>query len=220
MIALTRMPWPAHSVAHWRVSALMAPLAATEVRPDRGDVEDAPAGPLRDQLPGDGLGRDERAPDVELHDPVPVRPRVALGRVERLAGTAADGVDQDVDPAEAVQCLLDHPVAVGLAGHVGHDREAFRPGGGHPIRRRVEAGLGPSGDRDLGARAGEGHGHLGPDAAAPAGDDRNQAVEAEDVELAHPCSRCRCFDRLSSTPPTRARSGPVGSYDSADRPAA
>ena len=29
MIALTRMPYFAHSVAHWRVSELMAPLAAT-----------------------------------------------------------------------------------------------------------------------------------------------------------------------------------------------
>ena len=28
-MALTLMPWLAHSVAHWRVSELMAPLAAT-----------------------------------------------------------------------------------------------------------------------------------------------------------------------------------------------
>src|SRR5215204_1384547 len=29
MIALTRIPWGAHSVAHWRVRELIAPLAAT-----------------------------------------------------------------------------------------------------------------------------------------------------------------------------------------------
>ena len=49
-----------------------------------------------------GLRRDERAPDVQLHDPVPRVARVVLGRVERLAGPAADGVDDDVDPAEAI----------------------------------------------------------------------------------------------------------------------
>ena len=40
--------------------------------------------------------------------------RVLLGRVEDLAGTAADGVDEDVDLAEPLERLRDHPIAVGL----------------------------------------------------------------------------------------------------------
>ena len=65
----------------------------------------------------------ERAADVELVDPVPRVARVLLGVEEDLAGAAADAVDDDVEPAEALDGGRDDPLALGLARHVGAQRE-------------------------------------------------------------------------------------------------
>ena len=62
--------------------------------------------------------RHDRAPDVELHDPVPRVARVRLGRMEHLARPAADGVDEDVDAPERVARRGDHPIGIRLAGRV------------------------------------------------------------------------------------------------------
>jgi hypothetical protein len=44
-----------------------------------------------------GLGRDQGAPQVDLHDPIPRVAGIGLGIEENLAGAAADGVDDDVE---------------------------------------------------------------------------------------------------------------------------
>ena len=151
------------------------------------------AAALLDHRAGGGLGRHDRAAHVELHDPVPVGARVGLGGVEHLAGAAADGVDEDVDPAEALDGLARPSARVGLVGRVGDDARPSLPGGLDPLDRRVERLLRPARDGDLGAGPGEGLGQRRADAAAAARDEGDAAVEAEDVELAHPCS----FERMS-----------------------
>ena len=108
--------------------------------------------------------------------------------MQDLAGAAADGVDEDVDPPEALERLGDHPVAVGLDGRVGGDREAVRAGGHDPRDRRLARVARPAGDRDPGAGPGERLGQRRADAAAAAGDEGDPAVEAEDVELAQSIS--------------------------------
>ena len=54
-----------------------------------------------DHRPCRGLGHEQVAREVEVEDAVELFRGVLLGRVERRAGAAADGVDDDVDPAEA-----------------------------------------------------------------------------------------------------------------------
>ena len=43
--------------------------------------------------------------------------------MQRLAGAATDGIDQDVDATEVLEGLGDHPVDIELACRVGCDRE-------------------------------------------------------------------------------------------------
>ena len=74
-----------------------------QVRAHRRDVQDRAAVAALDHAADDRLGRHERAAHVELHDPVPVVARVVLGRMQRLAGAAADRVDQDVDARRSVR---------------------------------------------------------------------------------------------------------------------
>ncbi len=80
---------------------------------------------LGDHLAGDGLGRDDRAAHVEVHDPVPVGAGIRFGGVEHLARAAAHGVDQDVDATELRDGLANQSVAVGLVGRVGDDGQAL-----------------------------------------------------------------------------------------------
>ncbi len=108
--------------------------------------------------------------------------------MQHLAGPAADGVDEDVDPPEALERLGDHPLAVGLDGHVGGDRDAVRPGGLDPLDRRLARLARPARDRDPGAGPRERLGQGRADAAAAAGHEGDPAVEAEDVELAQSIS--------------------------------
>jgi len=53
--------------------------------------------------------------------------------VEDLARAAADRVDEDIDPAEALDGGRDQPLAISLVGHVGLDRDAVRSGGSHAL---------------------------------------------------------------------------------------
>ena len=78
-----------------------------------------------DHCPRGGLRRQHGAPNVELHDPVPVRARVFLGLVEDLAGATADGVDDDVDAPKPADRFLDRAFGLGLDRHVAADRQAL-----------------------------------------------------------------------------------------------
>ena len=84
------------------------------VGPHRADVDDDAAVAGRDHRPDRGLGREQRAADVELDDPVPVVARVVLRVEQHLAGAAADAVDDDVELAEALDRRGDDALAVGL----------------------------------------------------------------------------------------------------------
>ena len=110
---------------------------------------------------------------------------IRLGRVEHLAGAAADGVDDDVDSPEGIDRLADHPVGVVLDGRVGRDRDALRPGGPDALDGGVARLLVPARDRDLRPGAGERLADRGPDGAAAARDEGDLPLEAEDVELCH-----------------------------------
>ena len=105
--------------------------------------------------------------------------------MEGLAGTAADGVDQDVDAAEPLDRLLDHPLAVGLVGRVGDDGQALAARRLDLVDGGVEGSLRAADDDDPGAGPGEGHRQRRADAAATARDDGDEAVEPEVVERAH-----------------------------------
>ena len=124
--------------------------------------------------------------------------------MEHLARPAADRVDHDVDPAELLERLGDHPIAVGLDGHVGRDGEALRPGRPHPSQRVIAQATRPVGDRHARPGAGEGLGHRRPDRSAAAGHDGDAPLEVEDVELTH-------------DPPHRGEG--LAPRDSGDRPA-
>ena len=123
MIALTRMPCLrplGRPLAGQRADGALGRHVRrvagidAEVRADRRDVEDGAATALLDHLPDDGLGRHDRAPDVQLHDPVPVGAGIVLGGMEGLAGAAADGVDQEVDAAEALDASPGPSARVGF----------------------------------------------------------------------------------------------------------
>ena len=130
--------------------------------------------------------------------------------MQHLAGPAADGVDQDVDPAEPLERLGDHPVGVGLDGRIRGDREAVGAGRPDPLDREVRRLERPSGDRDMCPRAREGLRERRPDAAAATGDQGHPTLEAEDVELAQSVLLCASVDY-------RGRDGPV--HDRATGPA-
>jgi hypothetical protein len=97
---------------------------------DGGDVDDRP-GARPEHHPAERLAQQERAGQVHLQHPPPLRRRGVLGRrQQRDAGV----VDQDVDPAEP----LPHPCGQrgdpGVVGDVTGDAEgldAALAGGGH-----------------------------------------------------------------------------------------
>ena len=89
-----------------------------ELPADGGEVQHPAAAPAGDHRPHGGVGRQEDRAEVEVGDPVPLVLRVGLGRVQRRAGAAADGVDDHVDAAERRQRLVDHPLGLLAPGHV------------------------------------------------------------------------------------------------------
>jgi hypothetical protein len=105
--------------------------------------------------------------------------------MEHLAGAASDGVDEDVDPAEALDRLGHHPIRVGFLRHVCRDRVTLRSGGLDPLDRGP-AGLGrPARNGDARPRAGKSFRERRSDATTTARDQRDAAFQAEQVELAH-----------------------------------
>ena len=116
--------------------------------------------------------------DVDLEGPAPRLP-FALGDGRGLAAGGRH-VDQDVDPAEPVQCLL-HQRLARIAGRRSRTRRGAtgpRAGGGqHLGRHRLQAGGVPGRHHDVGALPSEGRGARPPDAGPGAGHDRGHASE-------------------------------------------
>ena len=108
--------------------------------------------------------------------------------MEHLAGSTTDGVDHDVDAAEAIDGLAHHPLGVGLVGRVALDREAFRASRNDAIDCGLQGVGGPARDRDPGARRRNGLRQRRTDPAAAAWDQGDPTLEAEHVELGHAAS--------------------------------
>ena len=115
-------------------------------------MQHAPAAAAGDHRPHRGLRRQQRGAQVEVEDPVPLGLGVVLGRVQRAAGAAADGVDDHVDAAERLRPPRSTPVGVGLARHVGGDGDARRR---RPPRAPPRAAASRPMDDDPRADAGE-----------------------------------------------------------------
>ena len=78
-----------------------------------------------DHLPDCGLGRDQGAPQVDLHDPIPGVAGIGLGIEENLARAAADGVHDDVKTAEPRHDGVHDTFGFRLTRDVRRQREAF-----------------------------------------------------------------------------------------------
>ena len=136
----------------------------------RRDVHDR-AGALLAHARDDGLAREEHARDVDVHHLAPLVERDLLERPHRERGVEAGVVDEDVDPAAALERLRRHALGLLLGGDV--DAE---PDASFELGRRL---LGPReiGDDDPRALTGETLGDRASDPLGAAGDDRNLAVE-------------------------------------------
>jgi argininosuccinate lyase len=93
-----------------------------ELAADGRDVEDAPAVAGRDHRPRGRLREQELRAEVQVEDPVPVLLGVLLGRMERLAGAAADEFLAATDIADllvrrGVPFRESHGVVAGLVRH-------------------------------------------------------------------------------------------------------
>ena len=163
--------------------------------------EHAAAAAAGDHRAGGRLGGQERRAQVEVEHPVPLGLRVVLGRVERAAGPAADGVDDRVDSAEGLERRVDGGVRVLLARDVGGDRDPVAAGG---LERRVGAVAIAADHDDPGPDPGERLAQARPDAARAAGDHGDAAVEPEPRELV--THRCR-LHRIRTSRPMAAATG-------------
>jgi len=65
--------------------------------------------------------------EVQIHDPLPGVHRIVLGLEEHVAGSAADGIDDDVETAEVLHRLGDGGLGLFRLGQIGRDREGFFP---------------------------------------------------------------------------------------------
>ena len=169
-------------------------------------------------MPGGDHGLDgrlrghQRAAHVDVIDPVPRVVGVVLGVEEDLARTTADGVDDDVEAAEALQRLAARHHRL----QRGRSCRRPRPGTRHrprPTRAAVASTdvLGDVHDGDPGAGLGERHGHGRADGATAAGDEGHAAIELEPVpagpsRLLPGCARLATRHRRAATARVAGRS--------------
>jgi len=155
-----------------------------------------PCAALGDHHPPDGLAAQEDAGQVHVDDLLPAAQRRVL---DGVGPGRAGVVHQHVDAAEAVAGLGDE------AGHVvGGGDVAGEPRAAHAALA-LEVGGGPlaalavaSADDDVRAQLGERVGHLQADAGGAAGDDRDAAVEVEQIADVHPATPCAAVSRARS----------------------
>ena len=143
------------------------------------------------------LGRHQRAPDVELVDPVPRVAGVLLGIEQDLAGAAADRVDDDVEAPELGNDLGNHSLGVGLVRDVGRERDAFGAARADLLGRGFHPLSGLIDDGDARARTGKRPCKRRSDGPAAARHHGGPAIEPEDVELTHAWNLTLSYHRLS-----------------------
>ena len=107
---------------------------------------------------------------------------LVLRRTEHVAGV----VDEDVDLAELGEHRVDHRLDLRFESHVALDPEC-------PAARRLgdirggflRVGEFAAGDRHVGARLGQGQGHVVAEVSGPAGDNRHLPGQIEQVHDVH-----------------------------------
>ena len=143
----------------------------------RGEIDDL-ARLLGDQPRGGRSAPVEHADQVHLD-----RAAELFGRHLGHRADVGDArvVHEDVEPSQPVDRALDQGFHLRVLGHVGRNREGAPAAPLDLVGRLFEVGNGASGQRDVGARLGEGQGHRPPEAAARAGNDGDLAVQPERV---------------------------------------
>ena len=120
----------------------------------------------------------ERAGDVEVERPLE---HPLAGVEQRLRTRAARVVDDDVEPAELGDGLVDQSRDRFGVVHVERDHQRPAAEGGDVRRHFLELLLGAGGQHDIGTGFGERPGYRGANAAAGTGDDGDAVGELENV---------------------------------------
>ena len=94
-------------------------------------------------------------------------------------GRAADVVDQNIDPAEALHGRAHDPFSVRTTHRVCDERQPLAALGLDTLNRANDVRLGTCGPDNRGARLGQHPGNACPDALPSAGDDRDLSVQPE-----------------------------------------
>src|SRR2546428_3228716 len=151
-----------------RVRGAGEPLAC-----DGGDVHDHAAAP-GDHLARDALQAEEDALAVDPHDAVPV----LFGEIHDV-GAARDAgvVDEDIDLAEGVDGLADHPVDALEVADVGPEGQALAAERADGVGRRLGGPLLEVDRYDVRAALRQGQRRRAADAARGTGDDRDTIGE-------------------------------------------
>ena len=168
-----------------------------------GDVEDPALAPVA-HARHDHLGQLERGPDLDLeHQPIALLGELGERDVARHRGV----VDEDVDRAEGLDRLVDHPLPILGPGDVGLDRDGSATGGPDAIHRLGQRSLVlldrlqcARRHRHLGAGGGEALGDRRADAAAGSGDQRNPSFQ-----LPRHGTRCQAARSRMWTPQAEPR---------------
>jgi hypothetical protein len=158
-----------------------------EDRCHRADHDDLAAA----RLAHGGVGRmraDEGAGEVGLEDQPPLVERVGL---RRLAHVDPGIVDQDVEPAEALDGTRHQGPAVLLARKVARDRKGARTECGKLGHGRLVLGRIPARHHDRGTGRGEATRDAEPDAAIAARDHGHPARQVEEINR-HPAAPLLC----------------------------
>ncbi len=103
-----------------------------------------------------------------------------------MPAPAADGVHQDVDRAEMIDDMGHRRLCRVVVGHVGEHRHGLATQALHTLDGGVQARRCPPHDRDPRAGRGQRLSQRRSDPATTAGDERDAAGQAEDVEAGRP----------------------------------
>ena len=108
--------------------------------------------------------------------------------MQRGARAAADGVDQDVEPPEGRDGLVDDAVGVRLLRHVRRQHERLRARPLDRLARLLQPALVAADDRDVRAHAGERPADPHADPTGAARDQGRPPVQPEPAQLVHSLS--------------------------------
>jgi len=161
--------------------AVFGPVGADGVRAegaddDDGGVFDEPIGFEPDHDPGDTLGEKVGALEIGVHDVV-VALLVGVEEVVSFEGSDAGVVDEEVDAAEALECVLDEEVSIGAEADVSGTDVSEAAGIFNALSRLLGGGeVFAVVDEDGVVLSGEFNGDATSDASGSAGDEGYFAI--------------------------------------------